>query len=73
MTDRYSMQSSVVRHIYGPYIKCRTTKFLCIVEPMGFYGLPAYNGAGWLELRNYLIGLGGVGYGAGSNPLAGLN
>jgi len=52
MTDRYSVQSSVARHIYGPHIKCRTTKFLCIVEPMCFYGLPVYNGAGWLELRN---------------------
>jgi hypothetical protein len=55
MTDRYSVQSSVARYICGPYIKCRTIKFLCIVEPMdfyGFYGLPVYNGAGWLELRN---------------------
>ena len=51
MTDRYSVQSSVTRHIYGLHIKCRTTKFLCIVEHMDFYGLPAYNGAGWLELR----------------------
>ena len=57
MTGSYSVQSSVARttrvlHICGSRIKCRTTKFLCIVEPMGFYGLPVYNGAGWLELRN---------------------
>ena len=52
MASRYSVQISVAKHIYGPHIKYRTTKFLCIVEPMGFYGLPAYNGAGWLELRN---------------------
>ena len=52
MTDRYSVQSSVARHICGPHVKCRTTKFLCIVEPMCFYVLPVYNGAGWLELRN---------------------
>ena len=52
MTDRYSVQNSVARHICGPHIKCRTTKFLCIVESIGFYGLPVYNGAGWLELRD---------------------
>ena len=52
MTDRYSVQNNVARHICGLHIECRTIKFLCIVEPMGFYGLPACNGAGWLELRN---------------------
>ena len=52
MTDRYSVQSSVARHICCPHIKYRTTKFLCIIELMGFYGLPVYNGVGWLELRN---------------------
>ena len=52
MTGRYSVQISVAKHIYDPHIKCRTTKFLYIVEPMSFYGLPVYNGAGWLELRN---------------------
>ena len=52
MTGRDSVQSSVARHICDPHIKYRTTKFLCIVEYMSFYGLPVYNGAGWLELRN---------------------
>ena len=52
MTGRDSVQSSVARHICDPHIKYRTTKFLNIVEPMGFYEIPACNGAGWLELRN---------------------
>jgi len=50
---------------------------------MNFHGLSIYYGAGWLELKNQLIGLsgivylsililGGVGYGAGYHPLAGL-
>ena len=52
MTGRYSVQISVAKHIYGPHIKYRTTKFLYIVELMGFYELPVCNGAGWLELRN---------------------
>ena len=50
---------------------------------MNFHGLSVYYGAGWLELKNQLIGfggvgylsiliLGGVGYGAGCHPLAGL-
>ena len=47
---------------------------------MNFYGLSVYYGAGWLELKNQLIGLGGVvylsililggvGYGTGYHPL----
>jgi len=52
MTGSYSMQSSVARCTCGSHFKSREIKFLYIVEPMDFYELPTYNGAGWLELRN---------------------
>ena len=52
MTDIYSIQSSVTNCTCESHIKSKVIEFIYTVELMGFYGLPVYNGADWLELRN---------------------
>ena len=64
MTGSYSVQNSVARSIYKPHVKIGATKYYIqlnlysmqilkyVVEFMGFYGLPTYNGFCWLKLKN---------------------
>ena len=83
MTDSNSVKNSVARRTCGPHAKKGATKFLYISRTYEFSWVIRLLWSGWLELKNQLIELGGVGYlsililggveyGAGYHPLAAL-